>query len=689
MKYVLGIPGVEDYKFAHRGSVVHNVLESYYKNKSLTTKNLKKLFEEEWKKYDLENTSIKKLKNQTWEMIKKGYDLNIDNTSTELKLEYPDIIGFIDLVDENTQTLYDWKSSTRREENEKSYTRQLKLYAWLYYRKYSKLPKKLVVVYLKYEEEKEVFLKHTPTMKDVDYIKNWHVNIRKQMQKYVDNPTTLPDFNKEYHWSPYKHYWEKSDEEVLNYNLQIKDAYINIKNEVDDFLINHLDKKFSYEVVNKYLLRKKIRGAKKTIKFFNKNYQSLPIGFREELLKTLKEYGDYKNKPSKIQISDNRVFDETTIKTPNKLLTGKTLRPYQLDAVNTYLNKHKEGVLQITTGGGKSLIIAEIIRRLKIKTLFVVDKKELMYQMKETLEEELGLEIGVLGDSKNVLKDVTVSTIQTINSKKDLYKDFLKTVRLVVFDETHHVSSQSYKSLNSLLKNCEYRLGVSATAKRDDGHDMSIKSVVGDIVYSLTGQELIKQGYLMKPKIFFIKNINTQMQIDKMISDSGTGLINEDVDYNRYYQRFVIENKQRNTSIIKQVMNNNGKKVLLLVKYVRHGEALKKMFKGSEYLEGDTDAKKRGEIMNSFKEKDLNILISTLSIFSEGIDIPKLDVVINASANKGDVKSIQALGRVLRKHSGKKEAVYIDFYDEGSIFYNATRSRVKAFKKEGHEVLYV
>jgi superfamily II DNA or RNA helicase len=90
--------------------------------------------------------------------------------------------------------------------------------------------------------------------------------------------------------------------------------------------------------------------------------------------------------------------------------------------------------------------------------------------------------------------------------------------------------------------------------------------------------------------------------------------------------------------------------------------------------------------MEDFREGKINVLIGTLSIFAEGIDIPDLDVIINASGNKGDVKSIQVLGRVLRTFKEKNEALYYDFLDRGVHTRKHSHKRIKILQKQGYEI---
>jgi superfamily II DNA or RNA helicase len=71
---------------------------------------------------------------------------------------------------------------------------------------------------------------------------------------------------------------------------------------------------------------------------------------------------------------------------------------------------------------------------------------------------------------------------------------------------------------------------------------------------------------------------------------------------------------------------------------------------------------------------------------SEGIDLPHLNTVINAAANKGNVKTVQILGRILRKLEGKTGAKYIDFIDESKFFKFASYARKRILRSEGHDV---
>src|SRR6056297_1862789 len=140
MKYVQKIPGIEDLVYAHRGNVVHHCLENYYPDKKMSIQEVKEMFNKEWKKFKLDESRLKNKKDETWLMILNGINLDLYVTSTELKLYFPDVVAYIDVVNKKDNIITDWKTSTRSYHNEEEYIKQVKFYSWLYYRKFKKLP---------------------------------------------------------------------------------------------------------------------------------------------------------------------------------------------------------------------------------------------------------------------------------------------------------------------------------------------------------------------------------------------------------------------------------------------------------------------------------------------------------------------------------------------------------------------
>lgn len=683
-KYILKIPAISDMCYAYAGSAIHNTLEQWYSGNITEMDKAKQHFLKQWKINDLDNTKIKNKKDSYWLMILNGINLKIHLTSTEMKIFYPDVVGYLDGVDTENDRILDWKSSTRSKINEEEYTMQLKFYSYLYKRKFNRLPKKVAVYYLKYNGSKGI-LEFEPTEEHYKESEEWHTNIQKRMLE-VKAKKQVPAIGEHCNpWCPFENVCQSEQRGILNFDLYLMGNYVHINGPIPALLNKGIEKKFSYELKNAHWIKQARPNANTTISFWNLRDRKLPIGFLQGLKKTLKDYAQYKKVPINIIIHDKRNFVKEEVEMPDKFINDIVLRDYQDEAVNEFL-KNKIGILEIGTGGGKTEIAIEIIRRLKMRTLFIVDKIELLRQTKERMEKALGIEVGQLGQGVEDIHQVTVATVQTITRNIGKYAAYLRTVRLCIFDETHKVAARSYFNISQQLINTEYRLGISGTAYRDDGNDMMINASAGYKVFDLSSKKLIEKGWLVKPQVFFIKEYMSKEEIKATENSLSTGLINETPNYANFYKGFISGNARRNLIIRNLITENSNKRVLILTKLIEHGQDLQQLIPGSEHLYGATNKKERKAMFDKFVSGEIKVLISTLSIFAEGIDIPELEDVINAGANKGDVKTIQILGRILRKLGDNKNATYYDFIDETKFFRLASLARKRALIREGHDV---
>lgn len=680
-QYLKKIPVESDMSYANAGTVVHKCLELHHNKVFDRIGPLNTQFNILWNKYKLDKSFLDNKKENYWNMVLNGIDHKVKITEQEMKIMFDDVIGYIDGVDEKNHTILDWKTSTRTKEKDEEYSKQLKFYSYLYNRKCNTIPKEATVYYLKYTGKKGK-LTIIPTEKDVNAMDDWHLTQRMNMER-IRQHKLIPERVKECNpWCPYKNICE-SDGVELSYSLILKNNYIYINGPISEILNRQLLKKFSYELKNAFFIKKNCPQANTNIVFWNNRNRTLPLGFYHGLIKTLNDYAKYKKKKLNLEIDDKRISN-SKIEMPDKFLNNIILRDYQQQAVDEFLDK-KIGVLQIATGSGKTEIATEIIRKTGVRTLFIVDKIELMNQTIERLKASLGIEIGQIGQSKNIKKDVTVATIQTLNKNISTYKKYLSTIEMVVYDECHKVAAKSYFRLSHSLINTNYRLGLSATSFRDDGNDMMINATTGYKIFDLSSDKLISEGWLMKPKIKFIKNYMPKENISKWEDECKTGLINETESYQKLYKKFIMENDYRNDLIKNIIDNNKEKKILILVKLVDHGKYLSEIL-NANYLHGSTPKEERAQMFKKFKKENSGVLISTISIFAEGIDLPDLNMIVNASGNRGEVKTIQVLGRVLRKLDGKEDAIYIDFIDESRFFRGASYSRRKILMKEGHDI---
>ena len=464
------------------------------------------------------------------------------------------------------------------------------------------------------------------------------------------------------------------DDETLVFVLNIIGNCIFIPTMLPPLLHQGLTKKFSYELEGAYYIKQNNPSANTIVRFWNEKRRTLPLTMKDGLVKTLQDYAVHVGKKLVIDIIDRRTFNPEKIIMPDKM-ANIVLRDYQNEAVDKIQN-NKIGIIRIGCGGGKGDIGSEVIRRLNCQTLFIVNRIDLLLQMKQRMEKELGIKVGVIQGDNIDIQFVTIAMIQTLSSKKKQLFDYLSTVRCMIIDECHNAASRSYLSISRCLKNCEYHIGLSATPFRVDGKDMNIAAVCGYVVFEMNADELIKRNLLMEPQVVFIKYDEPKVKTENK------------VHYSEHYNLKIVHNDNRNNIICQLAEKHKDLQTLILVKTIEHGNYLSNKL-GAKYICGSMDLKEREQLIVDFTDKKVKMIIATLSIFQQGLNIPSLEIIINAAANKSDISSIQSLGRLLRMASGKHGCIYYDFYDKSFLFLRTSKKRIDAFKDEGHDINFV
>ena len=264
----------------------------------------------------------------------------------------------------------------------------------------------------------------------------------------------------------------------------------------------------------------------------------------------------------------------------------------------------------------------------------------------------------------------------------------------VLVSNCHHVAADTCLKTACKCTNAYYRIGVSATPWRDAGDDMLIEAVLNkrNPDQSITASKLIQLGYLVKPTIYFVP-VKGRFQGKQ---------------YQQLYDKAIVDNNYRNKIICKiayQLYKRN-RIILLLIKYVRHGEFLLDKLKhilgenkstisfkdkngnisqdevsNIEFLSGSDDSCRRLAVLEAVKQNKCRILIAT-SIADEGLDLPILDTLILAGGGKSSTRAYQRVGRVLRIYPGKSKAFVFDFEDETPIFKRHSKVRRKLYEEE-------
>ena len=173
------------------------------------------------------------------------------------------------------------------------------------------------------------------------------------------------------------------------------------------------------------------------------------------------------------------------------------LHSYQQTAVSNVLqafNTHKSVMLQMPTGTGKTHVFCEIISQVNKRALILVHTRELVMQIHERLL-KFGIKSGIImaGKAQEPTRMVQIASIQTITRRE--LKMWPINVSLIVIDEAHHATAQSYQTILQHYSNPSVRLlGVTATPYRRN--NTGFKGTFETLLTAMPMKKFIEQGYL-------------------------------------------------------------------------------------------------------------------------------------------------------------------------------------------------
>jgi len=344
------------------------------------------------------------------------------------------------------------------------------------------------------------------------------------------------------------------------------------------------------------------------------------------------------------------------------------LREYQQTAVTAVCSR-SFGVLEAGTGSGKTVMALAVVAKRRQPTLVIVHTKELLYQWRERAQEFLGVEAGLVGDGHFDIKPFTVAIV---NSARKRTAELVPHFGHLIVDECHRVPATLFTDVVSFFDSY-YLLGLSATAFRSDaGMTKLIYYFMGDRVHTVDQLHLKVTGAVLKPKLV------------RRLTDFSYG-------YRGDYQALVTaltkhegRNRQIVDDIVKVVSEQPGGTVLVVSDRVSHCrvfvELLNRYDISVELLTGQTPAEQRFGIVEMVQAGQVQVLVATLQLISEGFDCSGLSSLFLTTPITFEGRLLQVIGRIMRPAENKTPYVY-DYVDEGvSALRRSAASRQKVWE---------
>jgi len=353
------------------------------------------------------------------------------------------------------------------------------------------------------------------------------------------------------------------------------------------------------------------------------------------------------------------------------------LRPYQqaaVDATTSFISKcHDSCLLELATGAGKSLIVAEVAKWVKEKSnkkvLCLAPSKELVMQNREKyLAYGEPASIFSASAGKKELQHCVVfgSPLSVLNSIESFGAQF----SAVVIDEAHEITPTIKKIIDHIkthnpmlrvigLTATPYRMKTGYIYRLDQNGDAVPEEQTCDpyfakLLYQVKTQELIDQDFLTQPIADHCDGYNTE---------------NLELKSNGKFSQATIEQAfeghgRKTADIVAQVVaiSSEKKGVMFFAATIQHAKEIIASLPSdnSELVTGTTKKAEREAIISNFKKQSFKYLVN-VSVLTTGFDAPHVDVVAVLRATESAALFQQIIGRGLRLSPGKKECLILDF----------------------------
>ena len=445
-------------------------------------------------------------------------------------------------------------------------------------------------------------------------------------------------------------------------NLVIKkknEVYLQI--DCDPHIRYELQDEFTFDVPGaKFLPQYRSKYWDGKIRLFNLQKSQIYVGLLDKIVQFCRRYDyEYEFENSKFYGLPYQETESISYEGVKDYLTGISKykpRDYQIEGVTDALQKNRR-LLISPTGSGKSLMIYAITRyhtEYKRSTLIIVPTTSLVEQMyKDFIDYSWDADTYChkIYAGKDLLsqKQVIISTWQSIYK---LPKTWFEKFDVVIGDEAHQFKSKSLVSIMTKLYDTKYRYGFTGTLDGTQTHKWVLEGLFGPSYKIINTKELQEKGYLAKLniKVLLLKHDPTTFDTYQ-----------DEIEY-------LIGHEKRNKFIKNLSWDLKGNTLILYSRVATHGEVLYDIINKVErkifFVHGGVDVEERESVRQITEKEDNAIIIASFGTFSTGINIKNLHNVIFASPSKSRIRTLQSIGRVLRKSKDKLNATLYDIADD-------------------------
>ncbi|GAA2175659.1 hypothetical protein GCM10009846_26410 [Agrococcus versicolor] len=391
---------------------------------------------------------------------------------------------------------------------------------------------------------------------------------------------------------------------------------------------------------------------------------------------------------------------------------GLDLYDWQREALDTWHQNERRGVIEAVTGAGKTRIGVAAAREamaMARSVIVLVPTIELQGQWAVTLQQHLPTaRIELLGGVQRPLEDADISVVVVHTAAQRKIRRRFRSA-LVIADECHRYASDTFQK--ALDRSAEWRLGLTATFARPDGlHCKVLDPYFGGVIFSLGYARALADGVIAPFDIHFVgvdlvgddraeyETLTSRIRrLQVALEQSIPARWSTFGEFMRLVEMAARDPRGGQLTAVarmftkaisdrRRILADNPAKQELLVQLapavaaakgalvftntrqtaVRAVELLEAEGLTATAVHSDRTRDERKEALEQFRA-GVQQLLAAPRVLDEGIDVPEADLAIVLSANRSRRQMIQRLGRVVRVKPDGRHGRFVIVYAIGTV----------------------
>ena len=368
------------------------------------------------------------------------------------------------------------------------------------------------------------------------------------------------------------------------------------------------------------------------------------------------------------------------------------------ERIEKAFESHQSVMVQMPTGTGKTILLAEVVKSEKLKgknpdgekseklkgknpcVWIVVHRRELVEQIKETLAKQLDSSLFTFHSSLNPLDSslftlhsslIKVFSIQWLSKH---YHELEEKPSLIIIDEAHHAVAKTYKEVMDAYPEAK-KLGLTATPCRLTKRGFT--DLFNVLLQSWSVKKFIADGWLSLYDYMSIREDSEDWRLVNSLKKRGA---DGDFSLREMSEKLNVQPSIERLcdTVIRYAANKKGITYAIDIAHAEHiAEAYRQHGIKAVAISSKTSIEERKKIIERFKKtsvgdrygnscyasleqtNDIQVLVN-VDLFGEGFDCPDVEFIQLARPTLSLAKYLQQVGRGMRVFEGKKYCLILD-----------------------------